>query len=206
MLELSADPWQWPDLDQEQFVELSKGAARGGPTAPLFQYVAVRRCNALKPEIEAGSGFAVLAAVRICGTHGLVMPLWLVFAFNRRYDAVLNCRAASWDDPESFGRPYKKGSQLSAMRKARTLRFAVLNAVGDILSKTPDTPIDKQLFEQVGGPLAIGATLATEYYYQAKKIIGAWPSQNAEKPKRGRRVIENLTKIPKVAGLRKSRR
>ena len=173
MQELSANPWEWPDLMPEQVRELSESDPGTGPETPLFQYFAVRRCNDLRVEIDAGSGFAVLAAVRICGTHGLVMPEWLSYAFNRRYDAVLNCRASSWDDPMSFGKPYPKGTNIKARHKARMMRFAVLNAINDIRNKEKGAPIDKRLFERVGGQLFIGATLAEEYYYAAKRIGAA---------------------------------
>jgi hypothetical protein len=196
VLDLPRDPWLWPDLSPEQLVELAEQCAGAGPESPFFQYCAVRTINRLKPEIEAGSGFDVLAAVRDCGTHGLVMPLWLVRAFNRRYDAVLSCRASSWDDPQSFGRPYPKGAHLNALRKARTTRFAVFNAVRAMLkSEYEPPPIDKALFEQVGSELGVGGTLAEEYYYSVKKMWDAWgrPSE----------VKANTAKNQKIAGLRK---
>lgn len=141
-----------------------------GTDKQLYQFFAVRRCMELREEIEKdGSGFAVLAAVRECGTNGLVMPEWLVYAFNRRYDAVHHFRAVSWDAPESFGKPYPKGTNKAANRKKRILSFAVLNEVKR--SAELGTPIDKTLFEKVGAKHAIGATLAEEYYRHAKALL-----------------------------------
>lgn len=198
MIDPSSDPWLWPDLSPEHFVELAEQCAGAGPQSPFFQYVAVRAINCLKPEIEACSGFDVLSAVSRCGTHGLVMPLWLVSAFNRRYGAVLNCRASSWDDPKSFGRPYPKGTHINALRKARTTKHAVFNAVRKILkSEYEPPPIDKSLFEQVGQELGVGGTLAEEYYYSVKKTWDAWPQPPDGKTK------ENTAKNEKIAGLRK---
>lgn len=171
MLELPLDPWQWPDLTAEEFRELLEMVPGMDPETPLFQYLAVRECNDLKPAINRGSGFAVLAAVQICGKHGLVMPEWLSYAFSRRYDAVVNCKAVSWDDPLSFGRPYPKGVNKNAQRKAKFLRFAVWRDINTIRKSEPGTPIDKGLFERVGRPLSIGATLAEEYYYSAKALV-----------------------------------
>ena len=173
MRELSADPWEWPDLTAEELREMSEHTAETGPNDPLFQYIAVRNCNALKAAIDAGSGCAVLEAVSICALRGLVMPHWLASAFLKRYRAVTQARAASWDDPLSFGRPYAKGTNIRARRKALTLRLEVLHEVNSILSMELDTPIDKGLFERVGAPLALGATLAEEYYYTAKKIMAS---------------------------------
>jgi hypothetical protein len=200
MFDRSTDPWQWPDLSPEELRELAEAGDGPRPGLPLFQYVAVRRCNQLRAEIDAGSGFAVLAAVRICGTHGLVMPEWLVLAFNCRYDAVLNCRAASWDDPKSFGRPYKKGAHITALRKARVKRFAVHSAVHEILSMEPRTAIDKALFERVGIPLGLGATLAEEYYYQAEALSGHIVGRTRQ------RRATNTGKKTKIAGRQRPRR
>lgn len=168
---LSADPWEWVDMTVDEFVFHFVRDGHAGTEAQLFQFFAVQRCIALRDEIEKdGSGFAVLGAVRQCGVYGLVMPDWLVYAFNRRYDAVLNFRALSWDDPESFGRPYPKGTNKAAKRKKRVLSFAVLNDVNRLLKLQPARPIDKALFEEVGVAHAIGATLAEEYYRHAKAL------------------------------------
>ena len=175
MIDFSGDPWSWPalaELDAEQVRYLFPPG--GDPVAErqFFQYFAVQRCKYLKTEIEkTGSGFAVLAAVRECGSCGLTMPDWLVYEFNRRYDAVLNMRSMSWDDPLSFGKPYPKGTTQSAKRKARLLEPQVWNALNLVLKMEPDTPIDKGLFERVGKPFNIRSTLAEKYYYSAKKRL-----------------------------------
>jgi hypothetical protein len=175
MRELPADPWQWPKLTSEEIARLSADPANEAPEGPLFQYMAVLECNELRKEIEssaATSGFAVLLAVRHCATHGLVLPDWLAYAFNRRFDSVLQCRASSWDDPISFGSPYPKGSHKNAMRKARIGRIAVHLAVGRRLEAAPETAIDKALFESVGKELGYGSTLTSDYYYEAINKLG----------------------------------
>ncbi len=164
------DPWT-ANFDEAKHSQDVSGRDFVDPRGPLHQFFAAKQIEANKAGIDAGDGFAVLACIRTCVTHGLIAPEWLVYAFNRRYDAVLNCRVDSWDSPLAFGKPYKKGAHLAALRKARTKRFAVLNAVKDIRSREPKTPIDKGLFERVGGPLGLGATLAEELYYQAKVLM-----------------------------------
>lgn len=169
---LPVDPWEWAGMTVEEFVFHFVRDGHTGTDAQLFQFFAVQNCIALRAAIEQdGSGAAVLAAVRECGTHGLVMPDWLVYAFNRRYDAVLNFRAISWDAPESFGRPHPKGTNMAAKRKKRVLSFAIFNGVRHFLQSHPGIPIDKALFEKVGGEHAIGATLAEEYYRHAKALL-----------------------------------
>jgi hypothetical protein len=172
---LTGDPWQWPQLTDGQFAALMpSGNDSEFIKRRFFQYIAVQHCNTvLKVEIEkSGSGFAVLAAVRKCGECGLPLPDWLVTEFNKRYDPVLNFRVKSWDAPESFGKPYPKGTNIAAQRKKRNLQVDVWNEVMRILKMEPDTPIDGGLFERVGGPLNIRATLAAEYYYSVKKKLG----------------------------------
>lgn len=163
-------PWDWPELTHGQFDQLLSDCGERKDSTNLNRYLAVRHCMQLKVEIDAGSGFAVLAAVRTCGTHGLTMPDWLVYAFNSRYDAVLNFRAISWDDALSFGKPYPKGTNTKARRKARLLRIAVHNAVTDIRKKEPDTAIDRILFDRVGELFHISGSLAETYFYDASEL------------------------------------
>lgn len=158
--------------------------------SPVSQCNAARMIEADKASIESGDGFAVLTCIRRCVTHGLVAPVWLAYAFNRRYGAVLNCLADSWDDPQAFGRPFPKGKHLNALRKARVNRFAVLNAVNEKLAFEPETAIDKSLFESVGKPLGLGSTLTEELYYQALKMTG----------------LRNTAKSSKFAGIHRKRR
>lgn len=164
------DPWA-ADFDAAIAADKLCDLEIADPCRPIFQAAAAKQVEASRHAIDAGDGFAVLACIRLCVTHGLVAPEWLAYAFNRRYDTVLNCRADSWDSPLAFGRPYKKGTHLAALRKARTKRFAVWNAIDDIRKREPETPIDKGLFERVGGPLGVGATLAEDFYYQAKRML-----------------------------------
>lgn len=169
------DPWD-SSLDLETVLAfhrkwLAEGKVDTDPCGPLYQVVGARNIESLRSSIDKGDGFAVLAAIRICLNHGLVGPEWLSYAFNRRYDQVLGCRAASWDDPKAFGKPYKKGTHLNALRKRREKCFAVLNYINEIRAREPSTPIDKALFERVGKRLGLGSTLTEEYYYQAKNIV-----------------------------------
>ena len=154
----------------EEVQEATKQFEGSNLENPLDQWVAVQRINSKRDVITAGNGFAVLACLRLIVTHGLVAPEWLTYAFNGRYDAVLNCRAKSWDSPLSFGKPYKLGTNINALRKRRLLRFAVLNEVKKILASEPNQPIDESLFERVAEKFYIGKTQVSEYYYEAKKM------------------------------------
>jgi hypothetical protein len=160
----------WLGLDPAAVVCLHKaGDEMAGPHGAMFRYVAALGIERIHQKGRAITGVDVLACVRQCATHGLVMPDWLAFEFNRRYDAVaLNLRAASWDDPLAFGRPVPKGAHVAAMRKRRTLRHQVANEVRRLLQESPDNKIDEYLFERAGLPFGIGKTLASEMYYEAQ--------------------------------------
>lgn len=135
---------------------------------PIFQWNAAQEIIKLKSEVEKGDGFTVLECIRKCVTFELIAPQWLAYAFNSKYDAVMTFRAKSWDDPKSFGKPYKKGTNINARRKERMLKFAISNEAKKLLREYPDTPIDDYFFEQIGKKFNIGKTLASEYYYKAK--------------------------------------
>lgn len=139
---------------------------------PIFQLDAVNRINSQRQRVESGDGFAVLACIRACVTNDLIAPAWLAYEFNSRYDAVLNCRAKSWDDPRSFGKPYPKGTNIRALEKKRRLKFQIWNEVREMRSRDPDRAIDEHLFEEIGEKHGLGKTLASEFYYEAKKIMG----------------------------------
>ena len=159
---MAFDPWSDSFEDAMRFEEApaeEKGKNLADPTRPIFQFFAAKHIEAMRPAIEAGDGLSVLSCIRQCVTHGLVAPEWLAYAFNRRYDAVLRCRANSWDSPLSFGRPYKKGTNINARQKEQVGRFQVYNAIYDKLQKNPETPIVKGLFEEIGAAFGYGATL-----------------------------------------------
>jgi len=163
------NPWA-ATFDDAMAANEASTLSFGDPTRPLYQWDGAQCVETMRAGAQV-NGFDVLACVRICANHDLVMPEWLAFAFIRRYDAVLNCRALSWDDPAAFGKPYPEGKHLSALRKARVNRSAVWNMVNSILAANPERAIDKGLFEEVGKELGLGATLADKYYYQAKRRL-----------------------------------
>jgi hypothetical protein len=169
----SSNPWDWGELSESQYMDLQILGSDMPTPSYISQYEAVRRVNQLKERIESNgeeSGFDVLYCVSQCATNDLVMPVWLAYAFNRRYHAVVQFRAISWDDPKSFGKPYPKNTNLTAQRKRRKSIPAVWMAVKDEV--LAGKAVDKQLFSSVGHGLNLGATLTEKYYYDAIKKYG----------------------------------
>jgi len=164
------DPWSCSREDMDGF-QAACELENGDPTSPIFQWFAVQSINAMRAETDV-SGFAVLACVRKCANHGLVMPEWLAYAFIRRYDRVLSCQAGSWDDESAFGKPYPKGTNLHALRKKRELRMQVWLHATRLINEDCNRPIDKGLFEEIGKKLHIGTTLAETLLRQGERLHG----------------------------------
>lgn len=172
------DPWTatFEQAKQANDEWITSGGEIASPLCPIAQAGGAQRILGLKEEIDGGDGYAVLLAIRICVTNGLVAPEWLAYAFNRRYDAVNGCRAKSWDDPLAFGAPYPKGTNIAARRKAMIGPSRVWHAVSAALNSDPQPPIGKGLFEQVGKQLGYGTTQTEEFFYIAVKRMGFHPA------------------------------
>ena len=140
------------------------------PTRPLFLFLAFRFLEDCEAEYkDTNSGRAILRAIRRCANCDIVMPEWLAQAYISRYDKVVNCQVDRWDD--AFDKPFPKGAHLSALRKKRKSDMAVWVAVRERLDMEPDTAIDKGLFEEIGKPLGLGATLTEEFYYSVSRRL-----------------------------------
>jgi hypothetical protein len=161
---------------QERF--LAAGGGFADPTGPFSQWAALHRLDDLEAAYRAGDEGALLAAVRDCACHQLVMPDWLVRAFVGRYDKVLTCRVGSWDD--AFGRPFPKGRSLAAARKRRAKRFAVVLAVRRLHQQ--GRAIDEGLFAEAGQALAISGATARDLYYETLRRF-PYLATSTKKPK-----------------------
>jgi hypothetical protein len=143
---------------------IANGANRDDPSLPLFQWGALLEISELETKYINGDGAALFAALRKCANHDLVMPLWVSRAFIKGYDAVLCCRANSWD--EAFERPYPKGKHLSSMKESREKRFPIWLRVKEL--RAEGATIDDGLFERVGREFGMSKSRANELYYEAK--------------------------------------
>lgn len=151
------------------------------PTLPIYRYQAGLDFVTLGERFSKGDRGALFSAIRVASVHGLPLPAWAAEAFVRGYNQVLNCRIDSWD--EAFGKPFRKGAHLSALRKKRESRMAVLLAVQEAIEN--DETICSELFERVGRPLGLGKTLTEEFYYEALKLfpyMGKRPTIPSPKP------------------------
>jgi hypothetical protein len=192
------DPWT-ATFDEAKVAQDALGE-HVGPGLPLYQWCAVQEVNKLRPAVEAGCGFDVMDAVSRCLRHDLGPPDWLARAFLRRYDAVLNCRAGSWDD--AFGRPYPKNAQLAALRRRRIGRLKASNAFTERLRRNPMRAVDKALWEEIGHEIDEGTTRAEELYREALRMgIG----QTAAVIRKSQGWPTRPTTLRKVTGIKRRR-
>lgn len=154
----------------EKALAESPGRSFADPTLPIAQWLGLKSLEKCHSRYESGDKLELMRAIRICANHDLVMPEWVWKGYITAFDTVLGARAKSWDDV--FGMPWPKGTNLNAVRKKRDLKFAVWNEVCDIRQRSPETPIDVELFAQVGRKFNLGKTLASEYYYEVARVMG----------------------------------
>lgn len=138
----------------------------------VIQCVAAHELTASKDRIVAGDGdgFGVLQAVAKCAVADLVMPDWLAKAFLKRFRAVQQCKVDSWDAKESFGRPYPKGTQISALHRKQNNRVRVILAVSDAVNRNPEQVIDVAFWEEIGQLVGEGKTNAQKLHAEAVRL------------------------------------
>lgn len=133
---------------------------------PLLKWLATKE---LKQKCELylkGDKKAILEAVLACVANDLPIPAWCAKAFEEAFLEVRSYKARSWDDV--FGAPHPKGTNLAAKRKKHEKAFEVYERIKNIRERSPSTPIDACLFEEVGKEFNLGKTLTEEYYYSVK--------------------------------------
>jgi len=155
------------DATRETLQKLKDGADVTDPSLPVWKVDAELVLESERQRFEQGDGMALLAAVRVCANHDMPLPAWASKAYISAFDAVLNCRAESWD--EAFGRPFKKGKHLHALRKRRTMQRKVWLAVRHA-HEHDGASIDVSLFEKVGKKLHLGKTQTSGLYYEAERF------------------------------------
>lgn len=160
------DPWS--ATIEEAMVAQGEFDDQKSPEGPVFQWVAVQE---LKEAQKHGlkDGFDILKEVARCAQHGLVMPEWLARAFLRRYRAVQQLHAGSWDDDKAFGRPYPKGAQIAAMRRRIMNRVTVALEVRRFIENDPDAPLDPE-WDRIGEMVAKSAKEAQKLHAEAVKM------------------------------------
>lgn len=160
------------------------GSAEGPlMSRPLFQAMAAKRVNGLRASVEAGDGGAVLEAVSVCLSHGLVTPGWLASAFVLRVERVTVGDAKDWGDGLAFGRAVPQGTNQAGIRARMQAAPAAWEAALDLLTADPSRPLDKGFYEAVGARIGYGATEAERLVRRhVGEHPGIWPALSALKP------------------------
>jgi len=155
--------------EEDAILKADPARSSSDPSLPLSRLHAELSLDEHHKRYKDGDPRALMAALRECARCSIPMPDWVAHAYIARYDAVLNCRAGSWDD--AFGRPFPKGAHLSARRKRRTKAPAVWLAVRE--AQDAGRAIDEGLFAEIGKTLGLGKTLTAEFYYQQMALHNA---------------------------------
>lgn len=144
--------------------------------SPLFQSMAVRNVNGLRPAVEAGDGGAVLEAVSKCAAHALVLPGWLAAAFVLRVDKVHAGDEGSWDAPEIFGRAIPAGMNRNGVYGRQQVAPQAYSAALGLLQRDPDRPIDRCFYEDVGREVGRSGGSAEQLILEyVAASDGVWP-------------------------------
>ena len=109
---------------------------QGGRGGALHRFAAAQGLTTNRVFYEANP----LDGIAVCARSDLVAPEWLARAFLRGFDAVLNCRAQSWD--EAFGAPYPPNSNISAMRRRRIGIYRVAQVVQEFVTRFPGESVE----------------------------------------------------------------
>lgn len=135
-------------------------SALGKPNSAVNQWSAIREIESCRVRYESGDDLSLLDAIFKCAMSSICMPNWVELAYIKRYRNILHFKAKTLD--EAFGKPFKKGVNLNALRKRNEKAVGVWLEIRNA-SKMGES-IDDELFEKIGEKFNIGRTLAKEYY------------------------------------------
>ena len=126
---------------------------------------------------EQGHKDELLACLVTCLLSGAPIPAWLRDEFVQAHRAVMTFEK-SWNDV--FGRPLPKGMQRAKARRELEIAYEICTRVQERhnvkklnkAGKLKKTPIDKELFAEVGKSLnpKIGGTRVYEIYSKFKDM------------------------------------
>jgi hypothetical protein len=124
----------------------------------------------LKRRHDQGDRRAVLDAIFHCyfSRPAKAVPKWARAAFCEAYDEIFAAHARSWDDV--FGAPYKKGTNLPAVRRRKALEYKAWYCVRDL--HAAGKPLDDDMWFAAAKKLGIGRHRVKKYYYLQEKAGG----------------------------------
>jgi len=114
-----------------------------------------------------GDRMALAHAIAVCATLGKTLPKWAARAYVAGYSAIIHYRSESWES--IFGPTKPKGKHLAALRKQSEKSLSIWQEI--LRQHEAGTPIDDQLFEEVGRANGIGKTVAKSYFAAAKQVV-----------------------------------
>lgn len=119
-------------------------------------------------EFNSGNKWALMNALMACAHSRAPMPGWASKAYLAAFEACRTAKVKSWDDV--FGEPWPKGTSRTATHRRLTTMWPLFHEINKRKIGNPALPIGVALFEEVGQQFGIGKTLASEFYYEAKRL------------------------------------
>jgi hypothetical protein len=176
--------WTFDEARAAQEAAVAAGLDPSDPTGPYFRWDALLMLDTYKSAFETGDKFALLTAINTCARHDLVLPDWVSKKFRRAYMKVIQLKAGSWDDV--FGSPYggkfKTKNRQDQARRRREARIPIFLEI--IKLSRSGTPIDDDLFAEVGKRHGVGKTVCNQLYTSVKKSLSQGrPLAPRESPK-----------------------
>jgi hypothetical protein len=121
----------------------------------------------MRNALESGDKAALLRFIAMCFDVGRAVPPWAQERFCNDVHKAACYEIKSWD--EVFGRPLKKGKQLSAQRRRKQLGVKIFNRVNELAEA--GEAVSKPLFERVGEEFGVSCTVTEEIYYNTWNSI-----------------------------------
>lgn len=120
----------------------------------------------LKRLYDAGDKSRLLAAIRYCGEHKLVMPDWVVDEFRTRTDAWFLYEFRELGDALGVSR---KGVHIEAAKKKKRLKHQIYNRIINRGDREPG--IGEKLFDKIGKEFHISSSEVRDYFYEVKNYV-----------------------------------
>jgi hypothetical protein len=125
---------------------------------------------------QADHKAAIPTGLAYCIANNLPIPPWLGTAFCDACRKVSSYDRPSWNDV--FGEPVLKGQRLYTLRRNSRIREPLWKRIQE--RRAAGAAITKELFAEVGAEFGLGATVASDIYYENKELFWRfWQEEGA---------------------------
>jgi len=116
----------------------------------------------------SGNHIMLFYALYRCSLYAIPAPRWARYELQAGLHRYQNFEVKEFG--EAFGISRPKGMNLNAEHKRVTSAFPLYQHIEDL--RTQGKKVNEALFEEAGKRFHLGKTLAQEYYYDVKRVLG----------------------------------